>query len=69
MLKFRGWRRILGTKPSHKAKKTTGYKFCSLGISKMAPKLNREELPMDPEQDSQEVLCNRLQETQGRTQA
>ena len=43
--------------------------FGSLGISKMAPKLNRKERTMDPEQNSQGFLCNRLLERQGGLQA
>ena len=35
----------------------------------MAPKLNRKEWTMDPEQNSQGVLCNRLSERQGGLQA
>ena len=43
--------------------------FGSLGISKMAPKLNRKERTIDSEQNSQGVLCNTLSERQGGLQA
>ena len=48
---------MLGAKTTHTAKKSTGLKSGSLGISKTAPKLNRKEHTRGPQQNVLRVLC------------
>lgn len=49
---------MLGAKITHTAKKSTGLKSGSLGISKIAPKLNRKEQTRGPQQNFLRDLYN-----------